>query len=178
MEFKAFENVMKNEDFKLSGTVGQQVARLEAKFKDFKSTYGKTISAEEVNKMRKAANYDFNPDTQDISRVIGDTARQYVYKANPKAQALLQKQGELLAARKYAEVINGTKVTGGRLGNMAMRTAGAVAGSTIQNLPVVGPIIGMAGGELAARALQQSQFKSLWTELRAKLVKDATSGQK
>lgn len=171
MEFKAFENVMKNEDFRLSGTVGSNVAKLEAKFKDFKATYGDTISAEEVNKMRKNANYDFDPETQDISRIIGDTAREYVYKTSPEAQALLQKQGELLSAKKYAEVLNGTKVTGGRLGNMAMRTAGAIAGTTIKGLPVVGPIIGAIGGELASRALQQSQFKSLWTELRAKLVK-------
>lgn len=175
MEFRAFEKVMKNEDFRLSGTVGSNVSKLEAKFKDFRNTYGDTISAQEVNKMRKNANYDFDPETQDISRIIGDTSRDYVYKASPEAQKLLLEQGELLSAKKYAEVINGTKVTGGKLGNMALRTAGAIAGTTIKELPVVGPVIGMIGGEFAARALQQAQFKSLWTELRALLAK---SGQK
>lgn len=175
MELRAFEKVMKNEDFRLSGTVGANVAKLESKFKDFKNTYGETLSAEEVNKMRKNANYDFNPETMDISRIIGDTSRDYVYKASSEAQKLLLEQGELLSAKKYAEVINGTKVTGGKLGNMALRTAGAIAGTTINQLPVVGPIIGAIGGEFAARALQQAQFKSLWTELRALLAKD---GQK
>jgi hypothetical protein len=171
MEYRAFEKVMKNEDFRLSGTVGSNVAKLEAKFKDFRNTYGDKITAEEVNKMRKNANYDFDPETQDISRIIGDTSRDYVYKASPDAQKLLLEQGELLSAKKYAEAINGTKVTGGRLGNMALRTAGAIAGTTIKDLPVIGPIIGAIGGEFIARALQQAQFKSLWTELRALLAK-------
>lgn len=178
MEFRAFEKVMKNEEFRLSGTVGTNVAKLEAKFKDFKNTYGETLSAEEVNKMRKNANYDFNPETMDISRVIGDTSRDYVYKASPEAQKLLLQQGELLSAKKYAEVINGTKVTGGRLGNYVMRGVGAGMGATVQQLPVVGPLLGMIGGEFVARGMQQAQFKSLWTELRALLAKEATDGQK
>jgi hypothetical protein len=174
MEFRAFEKVMKNEDFRLSGTVSANVAKLEAKFKDFKNTYGETLSAEEVNKMRKNANYDFNPETMDISRIIGDTSRDYVYKASPEAQKLLLEQGELLSAKKYAEAINGTKVTGGKIGNYVMRTVGAGIGSTVQQLPVIGPVLGMIGGEFVARGMQQAQFKSLWTELRALLAKEAT----
>lgn len=174
MEFRAFEKVMKNEDFRLSGTVSANVAKLEAKFKDFKNTYGETLSAEEVNKMRKNANYDFDPETMDISRIIGDTSRDYVYKASPEAQKLLLEQGELLSAKKYAEAINGTKVTGGRLGNYVMRGIGAGMGATVKELPVVGPVLGMIGGEFVARGMQQAQFKSLWTELRALLVKEAT----
>lgn len=172
LEMKAFEDVMKNPEFKQSGTVGSNVSKLEARFNDYRASYGDSIDIGELNNIRKTANMDFSPDTQDLSRVIGDTSRAVIYKSTPdgSVKKLLQQQGELLAARKYAEAINGTKVTGGRLGNMAMRTGGAVIGTTVQSAPIVGPALGMIGGEFAARALQQSQFKSLWTELRAKLV--------
>lgn len=172
LEFKAFEDVMKNPEFKQSGTVGSNVSKLEARFNDYRASYGDSIDIAELNNIRKTANMDFSPDTQDLSRVIGDTSRSIIYKTTPDGtvKKLLQQQGELLAARKYAEAINGTKVTGGRLGNMAMRTGGAVIGTTVQSAPIIGPALGMIGGEFAARALQQSQFKSLWTELRAKLV--------
>lgn len=170
---KAIDNALKNEDFRQSGTVSQNIARIESRFEDYATSYGDEIDVAELNNIRKTANRDYSPDTQDVSRVVGDTAREYVYNASPEVRGLLQKQGELLAARKYAETINGTKVVGGRLGNMALRTAGAIAGSGIDKLPVIGPVAGMIGGEFAARALQQSQFKSLWTELRALLVKEA-----
>lgn len=178
LEMQAFEAVMKNPDFKQAGTVGQNVSKLEARFNDYRASYGDSIDIAELNNIRKTANLDFSPDTQDLSRVIGDTSRAIIYKTTPdgSVKRLLQEQGELLAARKYAEAINGTKVTGGRLGNMAMRTGGAVIGATVQQAPVIGPILGMAGGEFAARALQQSQFKSLWTELRAKLVPNDQKG--
>lgn len=166
---QAIENAKSNPEFKQSGTVSQNLAKIENRFEDYRTSYGDEIDVAELNNIRKTANKDYSPDTQDVSLVIGDTARKFVYDALPdnEIKKLLQQQGELLAAKKYAEKLNGTKVTGGRLGNMAMRTAGAVAGSTIQGLPVAGPVIGMLGGEFAARALQQSQFKSLWTEIRA-----------
>jgi uncharacterized protein YqgC (DUF456 family) len=97
-----------------------------------------------------------------------------VYDAVPDdaIRKLLIKQGELLSARNYAEKINGSKVTGGRLGNYAMRTGGAVLGSTVASAPIVGPALGMVGGEAIARLMQQGQFKSAWTELRSLIAKD------
>jgi len=174
---KAYEAIIKNEDFMRSGTVGQNLSKLESRFEDYQRSYGDDIDIVELNEIRKNANLDFNPDTEDLSRILGDTSRNYIYNTTPdgSVKKLLQDQGELLAAKKYAQALNGTKVIGGRLGNYAMRTAGAVVGSTISSLPVIGPVIGMAGGEFAARALQQSQFKSAWTELRAQLIKDAGS---
>ena len=174
MEARAIQNAVMNEDFQQAGTVSQNIARIEARFNDYQMTYGDELDIAEINNIRKTANKDWNPDTQDVSRVVGDTAREYVYKSSPDnaVKILLQQQGELLSAKKYAETINGTKVTGGRLGNYAMRTGGAIIGATIPNVPIVGPVIGMLGGEALARGLQQSQFKSLWTELRALIAKE------
>lgn len=168
---KAIDNAMKNEEFRQSGSVSQNVAKIENRFEDYKKSYGDQIDIAELNNIRKTANKDYAPDTQDVSRIVGDTAREVVYNATPDGavKKLLQQQGELLAAKKYAETINGTKVAGGRLGNMALRTTGAIIGSALPKSSVIGSIVGAMGGEFAARALQQSQFKSLWTELRALL---------
>jgi hypothetical protein len=166
---RAIEAIKRDETLKESGKVGSTVKKLEGVFDDFKESYGETVQEIDVNNIRKTMNRDFNLDTVDVSRVIGDVAREIVYNSTPEqtVKTLLRQQGELLSAKKYAETVNGTKVTGGRLGNMAMRTAGAVAGSTLHNMPVIGPLLGMVGGEYLARAMQQTQFKSPIVEAKA-----------
>ena len=151
------------------GKVASTTKKLEAIFDDYRQSYGDVINESEINAIRKVMNQDWNPETVDVSHVIGDTARKIIYDVTPdqSIKQLLRQQGELLSAKKYAETINGTKVTGGRLGNMAMRTTGAILGSTLHNLPVVGPLIGMVGGEYLARGLQQTQFKSPLAEGKA-----------
>ena len=174
LQTKALDAVRSNTDFKQEGTVSSNLTKVQSRFDDYRMSYGDTIDVAELNNIRKVANRDWKPETQDTSRVIGDVARNYVYDAIPdnEIKSLLQKQAELLAAKKYGEKINGTKVTGGRLGNYAMRTAGAVLGSTVEKAPVIGPVAGMLGGEAVARLMQQSQFKSAWTELRSLIAKD------
>lgn len=176
---EAITRAKNNDDFKQSGTVSSNVTKINNRFDDYKTSYGDQIDVAEINNIRKIANKDYSPETQDVSRLMGDVARDVVYNVTPdKAiRALLRQQGELLAARKYAETINGTKVVGGRLGTMALRTTGAIIGSTIPRLPVIGPVVGAIGGEFASRALQQSQFKSLWTEARALIQRSNSSQQ-
>ena len=165
-----------NSDLQAAGKVNSTVAKLKNVFEDYRGSYGDEITTTQMNEIRKVMNRDWNPDTVDASRAVGDVAREIVYNATPdlKVKELLRKEGELLAAKKYAETINGTKVVGGRLGNMAMRTAGAIMGATIEKAPVVGPILGMIGGEYLARAMQQTQFKSGWTELKALIQSNKT----
>lgn len=174
LEKQALEAVRNNADLKRAGTVSSTMAKLKARFEDYRMSYGDDIDIAELNNIRKVANRDWNVDTQDVSRIVGDVARDHVYDAVPDnaIRKLLMEQGELLSARNYAEKINGTKVTGGRLGNYAMRTGGAIIGSTIEKAPIVGPVAGMMGGEALARLMQQGQFKSAWTELRALIAKD------
>lgn len=174
LEKQAIEAVKNSSDFKQSGTVASNIEKVKSRFEDYRQSYGDDIDIAELNNIRKVANRDWKPETQDTSRVIGDVARNNVYDSIPdnEIKLLLQKQGDLLAAKNYATKINGTKVTGGRIGNYAMRTAGAILGSTVEKAPVIGPVAGMLGGEATARLLQQSQFKSAWTELRALIAKD------
>jgi len=175
LEKQAMEAVKNNPDLKQAGTVSSTMSKLKARFADYRMSYGDDIDIAELNNIRKVANRDWNVDTQDVSRIVGDVARDHVYDAVPDnaIRKLLMEQGELLSARNYAEKINGTKVTGGRIGNYAMRTGGAVIGSTIEKAPIIGPMAGMMGGEALARLMQQGQFKSAWTELRALIAKDS-----
>lgn len=168
---RTIEQISKDPTLKQQGKVSSTIKKLEAIFDDYRQSYGDVINESEINAIRKVMNQDWNPDTVDVSHVIGDTARKIIYDVTPdqSIKMLLRQQGELLSAKKYAETINGTKVTGGRLGNMAMRTTGAILGSTLHNLPVVGPLIGMVGGEYLARGLQQTQFKSPVAEGRSLL---------
>lgn len=174
LETQALKSVADSDDFRQAGSVAANQAKVKARFEDYRMSYGDDIDIAELNNIRKVANRDWRPETQDTSRIVGDVARNRVYDAIPdqEIKGLLQKQAELLSAKNYAEKINGSKVTGGRIGNYAMRTAGAVIGSTVDNVPIAGPIAGMLGGEAAARLLQQSQFKSAWTELRSLIAKD------
>lgn len=166
---KAIDRAKANPDFKAAGTVETNVSKINKRFSDYADSYGDTVDIAELNNIRKVANRDWSPDTIDTSRIVGDIARDEVYNATPdlSIKNMLKEQAELLAAKNYSIKLNGTKVTGGRLGNYAARTTGAVIGSTIQNLPIAGPILGMLGGEYIARALQQSQFKSVGAEAKA-----------
>jgi hypothetical protein len=170
-EFKnaAISRVSQNDRLKASGKVQSTINDLEKRFEDYKASYGSEVDIEDINKIRKQMNLDFDPMTQDSSRIIGDVTRDFVYNAVPegKVKTLLLDQAELLSARNYAEKLNGTKVVGGRLGNYVLRTLGATIGSSVTQLPLAGPIIGAVGGEFAARALQQAQFKSLGAETKA-----------
>lgn len=175
----AIEMIKNNEDFKREATVSKNLQKIESMFEDYKMSYGDSISNTEVNQIRKRMNDPrlFDPERMDADRIIGDVARKIVYDTTPNGEVrnLLLKQGEILSAKKYAEKINGSKVVGGKLNNYALRLIGAGIGSTIKVLPpVIREAVGMAGGEYTARAMQQAQFRSLWTELRAKIAIDDT----
>lgn len=180
---KTFENlvlkrILEDADLKRAGVIDATVAKVKRVFKDYRKTYGEILPETEINGIRKIMNRDFNLETKDASRIIADAAREIVYNVtkDQKVRALLREQGELLAARKYAETINGTKVTGGRVGNYVMRTIGTLIGAST-NIPIAGGVLGALGGELAARGLQQSQFKSLGAETKALFQKRGPSSE-
>lgn len=166
-EFKnaAIERARQNSGLKESGKVQSTIDNIEKRFDDYKQSYGEDIDITDVNRIRRKLNDDYDPMTQDTSRIIADVSRDFVYNSTPDlaVKKLLQEQGELLSARNYAEKINGTKVIGGRLGNYVMRTLGAMIGGASDS-KIMGPLIGAVGGEYAARALQQAQFKSIGAE--------------
>jgi hypothetical protein len=131
------------------------------------------IPITEINGIRKEMNSPayWDPASTDAFNIIGDVARNEVYSVTPDlaVKSLLRKQAELLAAKKYAEKINGAAVTGGRLGRYSGRTIGAIVG---HGLGPLGSVIGAGLGDLGARTAQQSQFKSVSAELKALLTRN------
>ena len=159
----------KNPILQESGKVQSTIDAANKRIDDFQATYGDSIPLTTINRIRIRANKDFSPDTADASLAIGDAGRRLVHDAtgDNTIKGLLQDQGELLAARKYLNTLNGTKVSHGSIGKYALRTIGAVIGSTVEKAPVIGPLIGAFGGEAVARGLQQAQFKSVGAEGKA-----------
>jgi hypothetical protein len=174
---QAIAQVQADNEIRQAGKVAETVSKVNKRFDDYVDSYGTDLDIAEINNIRKVANKDFKEDTMDVSRIVGDVSRDivYNYSGDPAIKKLLQEQGELLAARKYAEILNGTSVIGGRFGNYAMRGIGALVGTTVSGLPVAGPLIGVAGGEIAARALQKAQFKSVPAEIKALLQRSKTT---
>ena len=155
---QAIAKAKANPTLREMGTVQSTVNKLNNQFDDYRASYGQKMKVSDINNVRKTANADWKPETQDVSRIVGDTARDVVYKSSPSVRGLLREQGNLLAAKKYAETLNGKAVRGGRLGNYTGRVVGAMAGTT--GAPVIGPILGALGGDLVARSLQSAQFNS------------------
>lgn len=178
-EANALKRVRADETLKREGLVKSTEEKLKKQFEDYRASYGENIDLNEINEIRKVQNRRFDPETIDSRRIVGDIARDVVYNAteDKAVRELLRQQGELLAARNYAQKLNGTKVQGGKLTTMALRTTGAIIGSTLDKLPVAGPIIGAFGGEAVARGLQQTQFKSPLTEAKALLQRSKTTEQ-
>ncbi len=175
---EAVDKVKSSSDFKAAGTVESTIAKIDKRFSDYVNSYGDTVDIAELNNIRKVANKDWSPETQDVSRLIGDAARDKVYHATDdlKVKNMLRDQGELLSAKRYAEKLNGTKVKGGKMTQLMARTAGAVVGSSVKELPVIGPLLGVLGGDYIAKALQASEFKSVKAGIKGAMEK--MSGQK
>jgi len=179
LEANAIKRARADETLKREGLVKSTEEKLKKQFEDYRASYGENIDLNEINEIRKVQNRRFDPETVDSRRIVGDIARDVVYNAteDKAVRELLRQQGELLAARNYAQKLNGTKVQGGKLTTMALRTTGAIIGSTLDKLPVAGPVIGAFGGEAVARGLQQTQFKSPLTEAKALLQRSKSTEQ-
>jgi len=109
---KAIAAIKSDPDIKASGKVSSTLKKLDDRFDDYKASYGDELDDMEINNIRKVANKDWSPDTTDVSQIVGDVSRDIVYNSTDDmaVRNLLREQGNLLAARKYAEAINGTRV--------------------------------------------------------------------
>jgi hypothetical protein len=175
MKQKAINAVKNDPELKQAGKVSSTLKKLEDRFDDYEISYWDELDITEVNNIRKVANKDWSPDTQDVSSIVGDVSRDIVYNSTDDlyVRNLLREQWNLLAARKYAEVINGTKVRWWRLWDLvsggAWAVAGAVAGTMIP-IPVVWPAIWAAVWQQAwsrlSKLFSAGQFKSPTAEFK------------
>ena len=157
-----------NPVLKREGKISSMLSQLESKFADYEQSYPNGIDINEINAIRKTMNNPkvFDASTYDINRAIGDASRNFVYKANPEVQGLLQQKQLMEVAKNYAVSLNGKVVKGGALGNMFWSWFGQKLGAAT-GIPVVGDILGLMGGKKFSQALQQLTFTSPVGELKS-----------
>lgn len=156
MNIKQFKDrvakaIMSDETLMDQGKVRATLTKLDNYIDDISASYGNDLSFTRLNNIRKVANRDFKDETVDLSRKIGDVARDTVYNSTDDkiVKQMLLEQRKLITADKLAKQLNNMKAEGGRLGNMMSTGIGAVLGEA-SKLPL--------GGFLGAGALRALQY--------------------
>ena len=157
---EAVSMIRKNESLKASGKVKKTIIAIDSYFDDFAESYGDELSMESVSAIRKAMNKQWNPDTVDVERAVGDVMRKVIYKNVPGAQQTLVKEGELIAADKFLDALQGRAVKGGRLGSYFGNLVGAIAGQNATD-SYVGSVVGALSGGQISRFMQRQQLDPL-----------------
>ena len=104
-------------------------------------------------------NKRYDPELRDVFRAIGDTTRKHIYHLDPASRSILEKEGEILSAIRFAETLQGRAVKGGRIGGYVSSILGSIVGASTQ-IPVAGPIVGALGGKALDRAIRNLYFKA------------------
>ncbi len=164
--------IRQSKELKSAGLVNTTIKKAEAIIDDFRSSYGNQLPVEALDDIRRVMNKRFDPELRDVFRAIGDTARKYVYKLDEASRPTLLREGQLIAARDFAEALNNRVVKGGRLGGYVNQVLGAIVGSSLQ-IPVAGPLIGALGGKQLDDLIRQSYFKVPGSQKAQQLLKIA-----
>lgn len=148
---KVAKAIMSDETLMDQGRVRMTLNKLDNYIDDISASYGNDLSFARLNNIRKVANKDFKDETIDLSRKIGDVARDTVYNSTDDkvVKQMLLEQRKLITADKLAKQLNNMKAEGGRLGNMMSTGIGAILGED-SKLPL--------GGFLGAGALRALQY--------------------
>lgn len=154
MKQSAIEKIRGDEALKARGVVKKTEQEASKIFNDYIESYGDRLNTEQINSIRQAMNKVFNADTVDAERVIGDVARKYVYQNAPGTRELLVREGQLIAADKFLDALDGRPVKGGSMGKYFNNLIGAIAGGTTE-IPVAGPVLGAAGMNKVTELIQK-----------------------
>lgn len=167
------KEVSQNPDIRDSGNVSKAVSEVERKFSDLKNSYGDVLPWKAIDSIRKTMNKDYNLETRDVSRSIGDTARKFLYEggeipqgllpsvslnqaANTPLKTAMANESELIRARNFALKLRGSVVKGGKIGKYFWDTIGAMAGTAVGSAGgPVGAGLGTIAGTLAANKGRQ-----------------------
>src|SRR3990167_5245289 len=161
--------IQSSKELKNSGMVGTTMKKAESVLGDFRTTFGKRMTLETLDNIRMTMNKRYDPDLKDVFRSIGDAARKHVYILDKESSGILNKEGEILAAIRFAEALQGRAVKGGRLGGYVSSVLGAMVGASTQ-IPVAGPIIGAMGARSLDRAIRNLYFKTPGAKTAQKII--------
>lgn len=149
-----------SDDLKASGKVNKTLTSLNGYFDDYAQSYGDDLTMEQVSAIRRAMNKAYNPDTVDIERAIGDTTRKVIYSRVPGAKEGLAREGQLIAADKFLDALQGRAVKGGRMGAYFGNLVGAIAGQNATDT-YLGSIAGAVTGGKVSKLVQSQQLNPI-----------------
>lgn len=183
---KAAEDAIKSDPgIRGSLNIPKELALLDSKLASAKMSYGDELPYKAIDEIRAGMNRGYNPDEMDTKRVIGDTARQFLYNGNGTNDAIrsaMANEAELIRARNFVEKLHGTSVPGGQFGKYFADVIGAGVGTGLGNA-VGGPIGGAIGTGIGGAAthklggiLQGRYFDPIGSKTAGLLSKVAKSG--
>jgi hypothetical protein len=153
------KTIQSSQELKNSGMVGTTMKKADSILKDFRTSFGQRITLDTLDNIRLTMNKRYDPELRDVFRAIGDAARKHVYHLDPASRTILEKEGEILSAIRFAEALQGRAVKGGRVGGYVSSILGSIVGASTQ-VPVAGPIVGALGGRALDRAIRNLYFKA------------------
>lgn len=163
------QTVKNNPSLKASGTVGKITAEIGRRFDDYTESYGDTIPFKDVNAIRVAMNKNWNPDTWDAEKAIGNAARATLYNgsgAGTTLKSAMASEQELINTKEFVQKLNGTAVKGGRLGKYLADMTGTGIGAAVGSS--AGPFgvgAGAAAGGFAADKMMNMYQKSYFSPM-------------
>jgi hypothetical protein len=170
-EFKAeAEDAIRNDPTIRGGlSIPKALANLETMMSSAEMSYGKDLPYTAIDEIRAGMNKGFNPDEMDTKRVIGNTARKFLYNgdgANTALKSAMQNESELIKARNFAQKLHGTTVPGGQLGkyfaDLIGSGVGGAAGSMFGPMgAAVGTGVGGFTTHKVGEAIQNNYFNPL-----------------
>lgn len=180
-EFKAeAENAIKNDPgIRGSLDIPKSLSLLDSKLESARLSYGDVLPYTAIDEIRAGMNKGFNPDEMDTKRVIGNTARAFLYNgdgANTALKSAMANEAELIKAKNFVQKLHGTTVPGGQLGKYFADIIGLGVGGSIGKLlgPVgegVGGVVGAAATHHAMGAIQGQYFDPIASKVARGLIK-------
>lgn len=181
---KAAEDAIKTDPGIRGGlNIPKELSLLDSKLASAKLSYGDKLPYTAIDEIRAGMNRGYNPDEMDTKRVIGDTARHFLYNGNGTNDAIksaMANEAELIRARNFTEKLHGTSVPGGQLGKYFADLIGVGAGTAVGSMfgplgEAVGAGVGGATTHKLAGLLQGRYFNPIGSGA-ADLLKKKSSG--
>lgn len=153
-------------------TIPKALSVLDSKLESARISYGDTLPFDAIDEIRKGMNSVYDPNDRDAARVIGDTARNFLYHGdgtNAALKSAMANEAELIRARNYVQKLHGTAMGKG-MQKIAHEIIGSGIGGTIGSMggPIVAGVGAAATGaatKMAEDAISSNKFDPLGTKV-------------
>lgn len=172
----------KNPDIVNAGKVDSAEADINRRMASYKRSFGEVIPYQAIDGIRTAMNKVWSPDEVDVTRSIGDTARDYLYNGdgtNDAIKSAMANESELIKARNYVEKLKNRNVKGGQLQKYLADLGGVGVGGAVGKMfgPVGEGVGGLLGGAVTDKIMKHSQDR-YFDPLLSKAAKNVSNASK